>query len=439
MNAWPRTGQAAATLLAGTIALVAAEARAIEIQEVVSPRGILAWLVEEPSVPLIAMSFAFTGGATEDPPGRPGVANLLSRILDEGAGELDSAAFQARLDDLAIDLSFSTGRDTFNGSLQTLVENRDDAAELLRLALTAPRFDAEPFARVRDQVAAGIRRGERNPGAVAGTALSETLFPGHPYGLPVDGTLDSVAAVDVADLRDYRNKVFARDNLTIAVVGAIDRAALGAMLDTIFAALPVKADLAGARDVTPSSGGVIDIDMAVPQTTIRFAMPGPKRDDPDFVAASIAAHILGGGGAGARLFDEVRSRRGLAYSIGLGLTPLDRAGLVAGGTSTRADQADAIVDIVRDEIRRFAREGPDDEELAAARSYLIGSYPLRFTTSSRIAGQLLRIQLDGLGIDYVERRNGEIAAVTLDEARRAARRLFGGGEITVVRVGPPTG
>jgi len=290
---------------------------------------------------------------------------------------------------------------------------------------------------MRAQVMTGIRARERNPREIASTALMAAAFPGHAYGRPVAGTLASLAAITVDDLRAFHRRTFARDNLKVAVVGAIDQATLGAMLDEVFGGLPAKADTVAIADATPPKSARIDVAMAIPQTLIRFAAPGLKRDDPDYIPAFVAAFMLGGGGPGSRLYDEVRERRGLAYSISLGLDSFDHAGLITGGTSTRGDQADTVVALIEDGIRRFAGEGPSADELARTKAYLTGSYPLRFTTSTRIARQLLAIQLEHLGIDYIDRRNDLIAAVTIDDVRAAARRLFGDGDLIVVRVGEP--
>ena len=417
--------------------LAAGSAGAMDIQRVVSPKGIEAWLVQEDTVPLVAMEFAFVGGASQDPAGKAGVANLMSGLLDEGAGDLDSEAFQSALDEYSIELSFETGRDAFFGSLKTLVENRDQAARLLKLALTSPRFDAEPVERIRAQIAAGIRSDERDPESVAGNALMAAAFPGHPYGLPKEGTLQSLAAITVGDLEAFHAKAIARDNLKIAVVGAIDAKALAALLDEVFGDLPAKADLVGIPETAPASGAPVDVAMAIPQTVIQVVGKGLKRDDPDFIPASVASYILGGGSFTSRLYDEIREKRGLAYSVYLGLVPLDHAGAYFVGTSTRADQASNVVGLIDGEVKRFAAEGPSEKELADAKSYLIGSYPLRFDSSTEIANNLLGIQLDNLGIDYVDRRNGLIAAVTIDDVRRVAKRLFADDGRIVVRVGQP--
>ena len=423
--------------LALFLTVVGSAAEAHNIQRILSPKGIEAWLVEEDKVPLIAMSFAFVGGSSQDPVGRPGVANMLSDLLDEGAGELDSKAYQSALDQYAIEMSFDTDHDAFFGSVKTLSENRDETAKLLRLALTKPRFDDEPVERIRAQIEAGIRGNEHDPDQIAGDALRNAAFPGHPYGRPVEGTIDSVAAITKADLQAFFTRNFARNNLKVAVVGAIDGVALGKLLDDVFGDLPIKSDLAEVPETMPLAERRLDIPMAIPQTIIRFGGKGLKRNDPDYVAASVAAFILGGGGFSSRLYSEVREKRGLAYSVSLGLSAYDHAGAVFGGTSTRGDQADKVVDLIEAEIKRFATDGPTAEELAHAKSYFVGSYPLHFSTSARTAGQLLAIELDNLGIDYVDRRNGLVEAVTIDDVRRVAKRLFGGNDFIVVRVGQP--
>ena len=204
----------------------------------------------------------------------------------------------------------------------------------------------------------------------------------------------------------------------------------------MFDALPIKSDLADVAEVAPAAATQVDIPMAIPQAVIRFAGKGLKRSDPDFIPATVASLILGGGAFTSRLYEEVREKRGLAYSVSLGLSPLDHAGIVFGGTSTKSDQAGNVLTLIEDQIKRFASDGPTADELARAKSYLIGSYPLRFDTSGKIASQLLGIQLDNLGIDYVDRRNGLIAAVTIDDVRRVAKRLFA-SDLIVVRVGAP--
>lgn len=424
-------------LVAGLSLSLASLAEAVEIRQVTSPGGIHALLVEDYTNPLIAMRFAFKGaGSTQDAAGKEGTANLLSGLLDEGAGDIDSAAFQSRLDELGVSLSFDSSYDNFSGNFRTIVENEDAAFDLLRLAVNEPRFDQEPVERIRGQIAAGIVANEQDPGTLAGKAFRSTVFPGHPYARPAEGTVDTLKTVTADDLRAFRSKTFGRDNLVVGVVGAIDEATLKTRLDEIFLPLRETADLAEVPDVQPVTGQRDDVALALPQTQIQFALPGVKRDSPDFFAAYLANHILGGGTFDSRLYKEIREKRGLAYGAGSYLTNYDHAAMLAGATATRADKAKESIDIIRAELTRMAEEGPSQEELDRAKAFVKGSYAVQNLSSSlSIASTLVGIQLDDLGIDYIEKRQGLIDAVTLDEVKAVARRLMS-VEPTIVTVGP---
>jgi zinc protease len=414
--------------------------RAASVQQVVSPGGVEAWLVEDYAVPLVAAQIAFRGGAAQDPGGKPGAANLLAGLLDEGAGPYDAEAFQRLLDEDAIELSFSADRDILTGRLQTLSRNAAQAFSLLGLAVNAARLDAEPLERVRGQVMAGLRREANDPDSVASRGFREKAFPGHPYGQPVRGELELMDKLARADLVELREKSFARENLKIAVVGAIDAAALGRHLDDVFGALPARGALAPVADAVFSGEGqrfVVVVD--VPQSTIRFGRQGLARADPDFHAAMVVNHILGGGVFSARLFREVREKRGLAYSVYSQLYVFDHGAMFYGGTSTKNERAAESMAVIEAEIRSLAEDGPSEEELDKAKKYLIGSYALRFDTSNKIAAQLLQIQTDGHGVDYLDERNRLIAAVTMADAKRAAKRLFGDASLLVTVAGRPEG
>jgi zinc protease len=431
----------AAIIIAMSLALSAAPgASAAKIERVITPGGIEAWLVQDHTLPMLSLQFGFQGGAAQDPADKPGVAHLAAALLDEGAGDLDARAFQERLERNAITLSFNAVRDTLKGSLKTLNENRDEAFELLRLALTAPRFDADAVERVRAGVLAGLRRRSTSASDIASERWYARAFPAHPYGRPVEGTLDSVPRISGADLKAYIRNVAAKSNLKIAAVGSIDAATLAALIDRAFGALPDKATLVAVAEAAPQGLGsrqVIDLD--VPQTVIAFGGLGLKRSDPDFIPAYVLNHILGGGSFSSRLYREVREKRGLAYSVYSYLAPYQSAGLFLGGVSTRNDRAAESLAIIVAEIKRIATEGPTEDELQKARQFLIGSYALRFDTSGKIASQLLDIQLENLGIDYIDRRNGLIAAVRAEDIKRAAARFLADDRLLVTLVGRPHG
>ncbi|HET7679340.1 MAG TPA: pitrilysin family protein [Xanthobacteraceae bacterium] len=425
--------------LFAVLCIAAAPAQAVPIERVISPGGLEAWLVRQETVSLISLEFAFAGGASQDPADKAGVANMVSALLDEGAGDLDSRAFHERLEDKAIELRFRAGRDYFNGSLRVLNEHRDDAVELLRLALTAPRFETRDVERMRSQILSGLQRDTTSPNAIAGRRWWAAAFPGHPYGRQVNGSLESVPQIGVDDLRTYVKRVLARDGLKIAIVGNLDAAAAGALIDRIFGSLPAKADLQPVPMVDPQGlGQRIVVDLNVPQTVITFGRRGVFRNDPDFMAAYILDHILGGGTFSSRFYAEIREKRGLAYSINDSLVWLKGTALMIGGTATRADRTAETLTVIESEIQRMAETGPTEEELAKAKSYLKGAYALNLDTSNKIAGALLQIQLDGLGIDYIDRRGALIDAVTLEDTKRVAQRLLKSGMLITI-VGRPQG
>jgi zinc protease len=412
-------------------------AHATTIQRVVSPAGIEAWLVQDPSVPLIAFDFSFRGGANQDPLDKPGVATMATALLDEGAGEFDSKGFHERIEAKAIQLSFSANRDQTSGSLRTLSANQDEAFEMLRLAITSAHFDAADIERIRDQVLSGLRRETTSPNEMASRRWWSTAFPGHPYGRPVRGSLESIPTITAADLKDYMRRVFARDTLKIAIVGDIDAAAAGKIVDKVFGTLPATGDLAAVPVVSPQGlGQKILVDLDVPQSVLILGGIGISRKDPDFIAAFVVNHVLGGGSFSSRLYREVREVRGLAYSVYSTLVSLDHAALFMAGTATRADRTGQTLEVLQSEIRRLAEDGPAEEELAKAKSFLTGSYALGFDTSGKIAAQLVQIQRDGRGIDYIDKRNGLVEAVTLADVKRVAKRLLDGGMLVTV-VGRP--
>lgn len=426
-----------------TIALVPAspaQSETTRIQRVISPGGIEAWLVHDTTLPLVAMEIAFLGGAAQDPAEKPGVASLTSSLLDEGAGDLDSRAFQDRLAEKAIELRFDASRDSLGGSLRTLSENVDDAFALMALAVNAPRFDDEAVERIRQGQLAQLRRRLNDPSSLASLGWSAAAFPNHPYGRPVAGTLASVPTISRDDLKTFVARNLARDNLKIAVVGDITAEKLGPALDAMFGALPAKAQLTPVPDVEPQGLGTDVVKtLAVPQTSIVFGGIGLKRDDPDFIPAFVLNHIFGGSAFSSRLFKEVREKRGLAYSVYSHLAPLDHAALILGGTATKNDRAAESATLIRAEYERLLTVGPSEEELADAKSYLIGSFALRFDSSAKVASQLLQIQIDNLGIDYIDIRNELVAKVTLEDVKRVAARLNAHPALLFSLVGEPTG
>ena len=412
-------------------------ASAMKIQTVKSPGGIEAWLVEEHAVPMLALKFAFTGGNSQDPAGKEGLANFLTGMMDEGAGGINSEMFQQRMEELAMRMSFEDGKDAMYGNLETLTVNRDKSIELLKLALTKPRFDPDAIERVRDQLQAGLVYAARDPDKVAGREWYATAFKGHPYARPANGTKESLIGITRDDLVAYRNKNFAKSNLKVVAVGDITAADLGKLLDTVFGDLAAKADLVDVPQTQIAKGSQTIVEMNVPQSVAVFGLPAMARKDPDFMPAFVLNQILGGGGFASRLMEEVREKRGLAYSVYSYIQPYQSASIFAGGVATKNESIAQSLDVIRGELKRMADNGPTETEFANAKSYLTGSYALRFDTNAKIASQLLGLLQEDFGIDYVEKRNALVEAVTMADLKRVAARLLKTDDLIVTIVGKP--
>ena len=408
------------------------------IQQVISPKGIKAWLVEDHSIPLMALQFAFKGGATQDPKGKEGLANFLTTVLDEGAGDIKSKEFQAQLDEFAISIDFDASRDAFDGNLKTLTRNRDKAVHLMRLALNKPRFDKKAVERMRDQLLTGLKFAAKDPNKIASRTWFKTAFGDHPYARSVKGSTTSLKSITAKDLESFRRKVFSRETLKIGVVGDITADQLAVVLDELFGDLPEKSDLVTIAEIPKLKGPVREvITMDNPQSVALFGHQGIKREDKDFIPAYVLNYILGGGGFASRLMEEVREKRGLAYSVYSYLYPLDHGALFMGGVATKNDALEKSLEVITNELTRLAQEGPSAKELENAKRYLTGSYPLRFDTSSKIASQLLWIQMDDLGIDYIDTRNKMVDDVTLEQINAVAKRLLRPDNMIITIVGNP--
>lgn len=427
-------------ILATTALFAALPARAdIEIQEITTETGIEAWLVEEPSIPFVALEIKFRGGSVIDPEDKLGVTNLMSALLKEGAGDLDARAFEREKDALAVSISSSVNRDALSVSSRFLTENRERSVALLRSVLTEPRFDEDAIERVRARVLSSLASDMMDPQTLASAASDSLLYAGHPYANPVRGTQETVAALSRDDLVAAHRRAITRDGIYVSAVGDITAAELSALLDALFDGLPEStADLPGETDpILP--GGVKVVDFETPQTVIRFSQPGMSRDHPDFFAAFILNHILGGGGFESRLMQEVRAKRGLTYGISTYHSGASHAQVWAGGTSTANHRVAETVEVIREEWARLRDEGVSAEELENAKTYLTGAYPLRFDGNSRIANIAVNMQFDDMPADYIATRNDKVNAVTLEEINRVAREWLDPEVLTFVLVGQPEG
>ncbi|MCU0987677.1 MAG: insulinase family protein [Acetobacteraceae bacterium] len=409
----------------------------VPVQTVTSPGGITAWLIEDRSVPVVSLSFAFSGGAALDPTGKEGRAALTAGLLDQGAGELDTAAFTTALRDRAVSLSFGAGRDEFSGSLRMLAEDTGFAASMLAMALTRPRFDADAIARVKAGRALALKREAEEPRSIASRAWWERALSPHPFSRPPGGTEAALAVLARDDLSATLADQLRRGSLIVAASGAIDAKALGTLLDDAFGALPAGVVAAMPPLPAPTAFGMVVAERDAPQAVATFGHGGPDPDDADWEACQVVNWILGGGGFSSRLTEEIREKRGLTYGIFTQIAPFRGRSLVLGGVSTENPRFGETLSLLKSEWARMAEAGPTAEEVANAKAFLTGSFPLGFTSTGQIASTLVALQSLGRRPDWLAGRIGRIEAVTATDATRAARRLLDPAALSVSVVGRP--
>lgn len=412
---------------------------AVEIQQVTSPGGINAWLVEEHSIPFTALEIRFKGGASLDAPGKRGAINLMTGLIEEGAGDLDARGFAEAAEELAARFEFDVYDDALSVSAQFLTENRDASVALLKSALTEPRFDVDAIERVRGQVLSIIRSDATDPDEIASQTFDRLMYGDHPYGSSPNGTIESVGALTRDDIVAAHRQVISRDHVYVGAVGDITAEELGALLDALLGDLPAQGAPEPPAAELLLDGGVTVVPFETPQSVAIFGHAGIPRDDPDFFAAFVMNQILGGGNFSSRLMEEVREKRGLTYGVYSYLVDKDYADLLMGRVASANDRIAEAISVIRDEWARIAAEGVGQQELEDAKTYLTGAYPLRFDGNARIAGILVGMQMSDLPVDYIATRNDKVNAVTMEDIKRVAARLVDPDALHFVVVGQPEG
>ncbi|MDP2493653.1 pitrilysin family protein [Shimia thalassica] len=427
-------------LFAVLMVFVSLPARAdVDIKEFKSPGGISVWLLEEPSIPMVALELRFQGGASLDAEGKRGATNLMVGLLEEGAGDLDSQGFAKASESLAARYGYDVSDDTVAISSVFLSENRDEAMELLRLSIIEPRFDEASLERVRGQVLSVVRSEETDPNKIAGKTFKAIAFGDHPYGSGLNGTVESVSSLTRDDIVAAHQAALAKDRMVVSVVGDITAEELGPMLDNLLGALPEKGAPLPPKTTPNLTGAVEVVEFDTPQSVAVFGQLGIERDDDDFFAAYLLNTILGGGGFESRLMEEVREKRGLTYGVYSYLVPKDLAALYMGSVASANDRIGEAVQVIQDEWARMANDGVTLDELDKAKALLTGAYPLRFDGNGAIAEIMVGMQVQGLPIDYIKTRNDKVNAVTLDEINRVASELLKPDALQFVIVGKPEG
>ena len=434
----------AALLTAVVTSMTLAEIRKdrfLDIREIKTPAGITVWFFEDHTLPIVAVNFAFAGAGTiNDPPEKQGLAKMLSNTLDEGAGDLDSRAFQKELADHSIGFGFSASRDHFSGSMKFLSREKTRAFDLLALALTKPRFDDDAIQRMRDANIVRIRSSLTDPDWRAARIMNDRAYEGHPYAMNSGGTVSGLQSITGDDLRSFLKDNITRDRLLVAVAGDLSEAEAKAFIDSAFSGLPAQS--AGKKPENISirnTGKTFLMKNDSPQTIIMMAQDGIDRTDPDWYAAQIMNFILGSSGFGSRLMEEVREKRGLTYGIYTSLDTQDHARSISLSTSTRNEKTAEMLELIRAEWVKMRDADITEDELTTAKSYITGSMPLALSSTDRISGMMLSMMLDHLPSTYLDTLADKINAVTISDIRRVSGRILNPDTLLTVLVGMPQG
>lgn len=412
----------------------------VDIQQFTTPGGVSVWLVTEPSIPIVSVQMAWRGGSVADPAGLEGLGQAVSYGMNEGAGDLDSLAFQTAMEDLNMSFGCSNGTEWTSCSATMLSENAAPSMELVATALTAPRYDEGPFGRFVREQEVSLRTRETSAGYLAWRAQSQALYPDHPFAREM--TAESLAALTPELARQHKDALMTKDRLLVTAVGAISPEALAPLIDTAVAALPETSEMPVLTPIALPETAAADpvvVSLPQPQSLVRFIGPGMDRNNPDFFPAFVLNYTFGGGGFEARLMKTLRVEKGLTYGVSSSIDPNPFFSVWSGGGQTKNESAGEFVAGIRDEMKAIIEGGVTEAELADAKAYLIGSYPLGFDSNAKIAGNIMSVRQDELGIDYFDRRNALIEAVTLEDVNRAAATYLAPERYSFFIVGEPEG
>lgn len=409
------------------------------IQQFVTPKGISVWLVEEPSIPILSLRMAWEQGSATDPDGLEGLTNAMTYHMNEGAGDLDAQAFFKRMEELNMSFSCSAGSDNTYCNASMLTDNADASFEMIALAYGAPRFDEGPFERFLREQAVSLETRETNAGYLAGRATDNALYPDHPYAREVSA--ESLAALSPDGMRARKDAIMVREGMLVTAVGAVSPSELARLVDMAVEGLPEAGASQSIDDVSLAAPAAdpIQVDLPQPQSLVRFTGPAMTREDPDFYTAVVVNYTFGGGGFESRLMKDLRVAKGLTYGIYTGVNAHKHIQTWSGSGQTKNESAGEFIDSIRQQMSLMAREGMSAQELEDAKAYLTGSYPLGFDSNSKIAANMMGVRLDGLPVDFFDKRNAMVAAVTLEDVNRVAGEYLDPDNFTFVVVGQPEG
>ena len=409
------------------------------IQQFVTPGGVSVWLVEEPSIPILSLRMAWQAGRTNDPEGMEGLTNAMVYHMNEGAGDLDAQAFFKRMEELNMSFSCSASNESTFCNASMLTDNAADSFDMVALAFAEPRFDDGPFERYQREQEVSLQTRETNAQYLASRARIEALYPDHPYAR--NTSAESLAAITQDAMRAQKDLLMVREGMLVTTVGAMSPEELAPLIDAAVAGLPAESETVEAENVTLAAPAAtpVAVDLPQPQSLVTFAAPAMTREDPDFYTAVVLNYTFGGGGFESRLMKDLRVEKGLTYGVYTSVSAGDKLQLWSGGGQTKNESAGEFIAAVKANMTKMVDEGMTEQELADAKSYLTGSYPLGFDSNAKIAGNMMGVRLDELPVDFFDKRNAMVEAVTLEDANRVAREYLSPDNFTFVVVGEPEG
>jgi zinc protease len=403
----------------------------------VLPNGIVLLVAERPAIPIVAVRVYTRAGSVFEPPDRGGLANLTGSLLTRGTAKRSAQQIDAAIEFVGGRIEASAGRDGLVAWLSVLKRDLTLGLDLLGEVVLTPAFPEPELKRKAAQIQAGIKRSEESPGTVASRALARLVYPGHPYGRPSEGTVESVGRLTRDDVVRFYGERVRPDTTIVAVVGAVTVDEARREIVARFGAWPRPATPAAVAPMAapPPTPGAETIKRELTQTTLMFGRQAINQRDPDYFPLSVASYILGGGST-SRLYTRVRDEGGLAYDVRSYVSPGKYGASFVVSTQTRAAETAKVVGLIEGELERMRRDPVSERDLDVAKDYLRGSFALRLDTSSKVADFLVGVEEMGLGLDYADRYREQIARVTVADVQRVAAKYFDPAGFARVVVGP---
>jgi zinc protease len=432
-----RTGIALAAVAALVTALGARPAGAAPLaHREVLPNGIVLLVAERPAVPIVAVRLLTRAGAAFDPDDGAGLANLTSAVLTRGTAKRTGPEIDSAIEFVGGSLEAAAGRDGLTVALAVQKKDFSLGLDLLSEIVLSPTFPAAEVARKVAEIQAAIQRSQEDPGTLATRALTRLVYPNHPYGRPVEGTRESVARLTRDDVVKFYGRHARPDATVVAVVGAVtvDEARREIIARLGSWARPSDPPPSITPPTTAMTPREETIKRELTQSTLMFGRRAVRQTDPDYFPLSVASYVLGGGSA-SRLYTRVREESGLAYAVHSWVSPARYGAAFAVSAQTRTAEAPKVVAMIREELARMTREQVSNRELSLAKQYLIGSFPFRLDTSSKVADFLAAVEDQGLGLDYADRYKERIGRVTAKDVQDVAAKYFPPASFSLVTVG----